>query len=227
MFNLLVHEEPAIRLSNQPKLVFELAFIRMCEIRPALPIEILIERLDDLQTKIGATDIVAAKPIEKKTIDLDPDPDLGPSDTERREYTGPGEKNGNPTTSDESLEDLDRIWKKIIDMASANYPFLAATLSKCDIKGLTRDAIEIKVNGNDFSRNQILRPKNMAVLEMITKDILGRAVRIDISEGDSKTPNNQENRARDNRLKQEALSHPLVAEAVEIFNGKIVQVKIL
>ena len=29
------------------------------------------------------------------------------------------------------------------------------------------------------------------------------------------------------RSKQEALNHPLVADAVEIFNGKIVDVKIL
>jgi DNA polymerase-3 subunit gamma/tau len=29
------------------------------------------------------------------------------------------------------------------------------------------------------------------------------------------------------RLKQEALSHPLVADAIEIFDGKVVDIKIL
>jgi DNA polymerase-3 subunit gamma/tau len=223
MFHLLLNEEPTIRMSIQPKLAFELAFIRMCQIKPALPLETLVERLDDLQAKIGMTGIVTDKPKEKKT----PDSGNKPSGSELRENTAPSERTENPTTFEGSVENLDRIWKRIIDMTSEQYPFLAATLSKCDIKGLTRDGIEIKVNGNDFNRNQILRPKNIAILEKIIRDVLGRSVRIEISKGNSKTPNNQEKRARENRLKQEALSHPLVAEAVEIFNGKVVDVKIL
>ena len=223
MFHLLLNEEPTIRLSNQPKLVFELAFIRMCQIKPALPLETLVERLDDLQEKIGMTGIVTDKPKEKKT----PDSGNRPSVSELRENTAPSERTENPITFEGSVENFDRIWKRVIDMTSEQYPFLAATLSKCDIKGLTRDGIEIKVNGNDFNRNQILRPKNIAILEKIIRDVLGRSVRIEISKGNSKTPNNQEKRARENRLKQEALSHPLVAEAVEIFNGKVVDVKIL
>ena len=223
MFHLLLNEEPTLRLSNQPKLVFELAFIRMCQIRPALPLETLVERLDDLQAKIGMTGRVTDKPKEKKT----PDSGNRPSVSELRENTAPSERTESLTTFEGSVENFDRIWKRVIDMTSEQYPFLAATLSKCDIKGLTRDGIEIKVNGNDFNRNQILRPKNSAILEKIIRDVLGRSVRIEISKGNSKTPNNQEKRVRENRLKQEALSHPLVAEAVEIFNGKVVDVKIL
>lgn len=223
MFHLLLNEEPTIRLSNQPKLVFELAFIRMCQIKPALPLETLVERLDDLQARIGMTGIVTDKPVEKKT----PDSDHRPSVADLREHTAPSEKTESPKISGESVENLDRIWKRVIDMTSEQYPFLAATLSKCDVKGLTREGIEIKVNGNDFNRNQVLRSKNIAILEKIIRDVLGRTVRIEISKGNSETPNNQEKRARENQLKQEALSHPLVAEAIEIFNGKVVDVKIL
>jgi DNA polymerase-3 subunit gamma/tau len=44
-----------------------------------------------------------------------------------------------------------------------------------------------------------------------------------------KTQNNenQQKKSRDSRLKQEALSNPLITDAVEIFNGKVVDVKIL
>jgi DNA polymerase-3 subunit gamma/tau len=223
MFQLLLNEEPTIRQSNQPKLVFELAFIRLCQIKPALPIETLVERLGDLQEKIGMTGMVTDKPKEKKT----PDSGNRPAVSELRENTAPSERIENPTTVEGLVETLGRIWKRVIDMISEQYPFLAATLSKCDIKGLTRDGIEIKVNGNDFNRNQILRPKNIAILEKIIRDVLGRSVRIEILKGNSNAPNNQEKRARENRLKQEALSHPLVAEAVEVFNGKVVDVKIL
>ena len=43
------------------------------------------------------------------------------------------------------------------------------------------------------------------------------------------TPNNksQQEKGLTDRLKKEALNHPLVDDAVEIFNGKVVDVKIL
>ena len=34
-------------------------------------------------------------------------------------------------------------------------------------------------------------------------------------------------KSRTDRLKQEALSHPLVSDAIEIFDGKVVDIKIL
>ena len=55
----------------------------------------------------------------------------------------------------------------------------------------------------------------------------GTVARIEISKGDPKSKNHKEKRAREDRLKKEALSHPLVNEAVEIFNGKVVEIKIL
>ena len=223
MFHLLLNEEPAIRLSNQPKLVFELAFIRMCQIKPALPLETLVERLDDLQAVIGMTRTATDKSEEKKI----PDSDNRHSVSTSRECSADSEEAEKLTIPDEPIENFDRIWKRVIDTTAERYPLLSATLSKCSIKGLTRDDIEIDVNGNDFNRNQILRPKNIAILGKIFKDVLGRSVRIEISKDDSKTPNNQEKRARENKLKQEALRHPLVNEAVEIFNGKVVDIIIL
>jgi len=48
ILDALCKEESAIRYSTQPRLAMEMAFIRVFQIRPALPIEILIEKLDKL-----------------------------------------------------------------------------------------------------------------------------------------------------------------------------------
>jgi len=39
--------------------------------------------------------------------------------------------------------------------------------------------------------------------------------------------NTKNKKKRDNHLKKEALSHPLITDAIEIFNGKAVDVKIV
>ncbi|MCK4467397.1 MAG: DNA polymerase III subunit gamma/tau, partial [Desulfobacterales bacterium] len=49
IFDLLFKEEPAIRFSAQPKLGLEMLFIKMFQIKPAMPIDLLIEKLDNLK----------------------------------------------------------------------------------------------------------------------------------------------------------------------------------
>ena len=73
----------------------------------------------------------------------------------------------------------------------------------------------------------IQRPKNIAVLESVFGDLLGRSVRLVIHAKRERQVDPQLKKEQVSRLKQEALSHPLVAETVEIFNGKVVDVKIL
>jgi hypothetical protein len=39
--------------------------------------------------------------------------------------------------------------------------------------------------------------------------------------------NRNQKKKKDKQLKQKAISHPLVADAIEIFEGKLIDVKIL
>ena len=51
--DMLFQAEPAIRLSSQPKLALEMVFLKLFQTSPALPIQTLIEHLDQLQKNIG------------------------------------------------------------------------------------------------------------------------------------------------------------------------------
>ena len=52
IFDLLYREEPAMRFSPNPKLSLEMVFFSMFQIKPALPIDLLIEKIDGLRQKI-------------------------------------------------------------------------------------------------------------------------------------------------------------------------------
>jgi DNA polymerase-3 subunit gamma/tau len=71
----------------------------------------------------------------------------------------------------------------------------------------------------------IQRDKNMAVLKQVCTDVLGSRHKVQLKAGDSGEDKSQ--KKKDNQLKQKAISHPLVAEAIEIFDGKLIDVKIL
>jgi len=72
----------------------------------------------------------------------------------------------------------------------------------------------------------IQREKNMTVLKKVCQEVLGREQKIRLTV--SKKMNDQSQKKKKvNQLKQKALDHPLVADAIEIFDGKLIDVKVL
>ena len=53
ILEILFREEPAVRLSPQPKLALEMAFFRVLQAPPALSINTLIQKLEDLRREVG------------------------------------------------------------------------------------------------------------------------------------------------------------------------------
>ena len=71
------------------------------------------------------------------------------------------------------------------------------------------------------------RDKNMELMCKVCQQVCGGALKVRLSSGDDPGTDNLKKKKQANRLKQKALDHPLVADAIEIFDGKIVDVKIL
>ena len=73
----------------------------------------------------------------------------------------------------------------------------------------------------------VRRDKNAAIIRKVCSDFFGQRMEVIITTKKILENEKQHKKGQAIRLKQEALSHPLVADAIEIFNGKVVDVKIL
>ena len=87
--------------------------------------------------------------------------------------------------------------------------------------------MEIEVNGNDFNIKMVRKEKNIGIIKKVCRDFFGKEIDVIIRTKKKTENKHHQKNSRKVRLKQEALSHPLVTDALEIFNGKIVDVKIL
>ena len=87
--------------------------------------------------------------------------------------------------------------------------------------------MEIEINGSGYTLEMIKRNKSESILKEILREYFGRDIQIKFKAGSIEDKKNQKKKSRENQLKQEAFNHPLVADAIEIFDGKIVDVKIL
>jgi DNA polymerase-3 subunit gamma/tau len=123
---------------------------------------------------------------------------------------------------------LDVIWNQLYELIARKNPSLGASLSKCRLKQVSADSIEIEVRANGFTLNMLQREKNKAVLKMICTEYFGKDLDIVLTnhpETDAESPKKKSQ--NEDLLKQKAISHPRVADAIEIFNGKLIDVKIL
>jgi len=229
IFELLYREEVAVRLSPNPKLALEMALIRLLQAEPALPIDLLIDKLDDLRQEIRG-----AEPLPSPTVvsEQAANSAAGPFD---RSQGQPAAEQAPPEPSPPvgatvspaagPAQPPDSAWRQIIDVVARKNPSLAANLAKCTFKEPTGDSVEIELPDNGFTLNMIQRDKNMAVLKQVCADLLGSPVEIRLTTQTTKEGGHR--KKKNHRLKQKALSQPLVADAIEIFDGKLIDVKIL
>lgn len=233
IFDLLFKEEASIRLSAQPKLALEMALIRLLQSKPVLPIDVLIDKLDILREEMFASgqpqEFVGTAPhsaINAKDRSAGSQVKTSPGSSKSgAKRSGAETKEASPANS--PAENSAEAWTQISKIISNKYPSLAANLAKCRLKKIEGQRLEIEVPGNGFTLKMIQREKNMAVLQQVCADVLGSRKDIRLSAGTTPDDNYQKKKSHDNELKKKALSHPLVADAVEIFDGKLIDVKLL
>lgn len=245
LFDILFREEPSIRFSAQPKMALEMALIRMCLIKPVLSIDKLIEKIDDLKNAIGSERVTHVASEAKKISNYDQgandqkvemaedssfidNTNNGKDNVLNNDYSN-GEKGFVQDTADEKHFDLEQprelVWEKIVKKVSENNGFLGAMLTQAKLLSVSTDRIEIESSDNGLHFNRI--NKNLDKIRDAFRGLMGKVPEIVLKANENGQADYQNRVDIENRLKQEALNHPAVAETMEIFDGKVIDVIIL
>ncbi len=226
ILDLLFSEESTIKFSSQPKLALEMTFIRIFQIQPALSIDTLIQKLDSLRkevigkqpeaifSKANDTDNTGQQQEQKQNEIISEIP----QNKVQKERQSPINN-----YSSDAAEDIDVTWTKLLNNIRKSSPPLGASLATSRLKNISDQSIEIEVNATLFVLNSIERKKD--ILKKISNKFFGRKMDVIINATAIKKDDSK--KKKNDQMKQEAISHPLVSNAVEIFNGKIMDVKIL
>lgn len=249
VLNTLFEDEWRTKQSSSPKLALEMTFFKLLQIRPALSLDALIEKLDQLKSGVappppetfpaggGANPEPpkTAPPVKKSAAKAEPaemaiapQEDVPPPTTDDipdfsdTDEPAPG-RESKPVA--DSLSDLtpEQLWEALRTRISEKSPALGACLVESGIKSLEGDHLVIEVRSAAANVNLLNRKKSIANLEQWCGEFFGKPMHVAI---DVKKPESA--RKPDVKtLKDEAMNHPLVDSAVKIFNGRIVDIKIL
>ena len=105
-------------------------------------------------------------------------------------------------------------------------PALAASLQQSSLTSSDENVFEIEVKGNEFSINRVKRPEGIQAIRDAVQNLCGHSPEIVIRGISDDPAAKREKKIHEDQLRQEALSHPMVSETVDLFQGKVMDVKI-
>jgi DNA polymerase-3 subunit gamma/tau len=233
LFDQLYQQWPGVRQAAHPRLALETALLRLLPFKPALSIETLIEKLEALRREMsdgGAGKVAETQAPYGDKARAAPAADDSPAGEAARPAATTEDEPSPPVAPQAKIkapspEQGARVWQQVCQQVARKHPSLGAALARSQLKQLGPNRLEVEVCGNGFSIGLIKRERNLAKLRRTCRELFGedREIVVTGKEEPDKTPR-QARRAR--KLEQKALADPLVAEAMEVFDGQLVDVKI-
>lgn len=227
IFKILSEESPALKFASNPKLAFETVLFRVFEARPALPVEVLIEKLELLREEFAKGGALAApETAGKGDILQEKNPKIKEPAAGFKAVVPPAPGKP-PGVSDANSGELPVVWKQLLEIIAHEHPALGGTLANSKLVNVTPERVTIEVNGNPFNINRLRKKENSARLEKICSAFFQRQVAVELKADVAGQQKNTDKKKLDNKLKQDVLSHPLIEDAIEIFQGEVVEVRSL
>jgi len=234
ILEVLFNAEKDIRMSNDPRMAFEIVMLRLLQVTPLLPIGDLIDRLGELKSNLGASSAEPRPAMQPTRAAAAPgQPGSGKAiqnEADVRAAAQPAADEGAAAVPEMAMDteaDREETWKRLLDIISEKHPSITPNLANSRIAGFRDGVLEVEVNGSSFNFKRITRQDSKKTLEDVCRTYLGGQVTLSINAGRKKDYQDKKKKKTEiERLKKAVLDHPLVADAIEVFDGKIVDVKI-
>ncbi|MFW6081983.1 MAG: hypothetical protein ACOC7W_08710, partial [Desulfosalsimonas sp.] len=248
ILNTLFEDEWRIRQSISPRHAMEMTFFRLFQIRPAMSIDELIEKIDLLRQgaaprqpekepggrpplSAGAAGLQQAEAPGPDYPEPEPGVESEPAPSPQPDFEQTPPDTAEKTEQQEEKPDISSMsnqetWEVLKGKIAEKSPVLGACLADSTLADMDGKNLKIEVRSAGTNVNLLKGEKSISGIESICGQYLGKPVKVslDIREAENSFINRKKEAKQ---LKEEALNHPLVGAAVKTFNGKIVDIKIL
>ena len=247
LFSLLLKGETEIAQSIFPRTMLEMTLIRMVTLKPILPIDEIIKKLEALEKKEfskGEKEKKTSSALERviPSVGSEKDKEKEEALPKYKEKTGGKEVYGKKENlknfekegmlDDTSPKILEEKWKGLIDFTRARNPIMGSFLALGSLVHLSDEKIEIGFDKDSFHYERMCERENRSQLESLCHEYLERKTKVIISslkQDIGSTGRVVLDRREGSRHELEGGSeggageNPIVQEALRLFNGKIIE----
>ena len=215
IFEVLTKAETDLRLAQDPRVTLELALLKMAQMRRLAPFAELVERVDRLASGVAAPPAAVAAPARSA-----PSAPAGAAAAPRPAAVPTATPVVSAAPAASSASDPASIVAAMATLAQAR-PSLAQPLRTAQARE-EGDTLVIEV-APDFAA---LAAMHVEEYRELARTASGRPLKVRIGAGpapDAPPPSSAEASRR--RLSDEAVRAPAVQEALDLFNGKVLEVR--
>ena len=233
--------------SPNPKLMLEMGLVRVATRPPLQAVSDLVARLEALQSHPGsgggssggprppkpnpkpAPRSTKPKAEAKPEPETRPEPEPKPQDPNQPIMPATKHSGGFHTSSGEVLTPIRRAalqeWEELVGTLEQQQPALAAVLEHGIPKAVGPDRIVLSFKSGSFYGRQAESPESIAAIVRIAEQQLGARPKVEIrfdAQGEAATKTvaavaAQRKEAEAEAKRKEALNHPIVRDAVDVF----------
>ncbi len=230
--SILLKAEGEMAHSTFPRLVLEMALLKMAALSPIIPVNELLERLKALEGRGSAPTVASPAPTWEKSP---PRPEAAPRQTDRgapppppRQKPATGDAPASPDNAPPPA--TGDPWAGFVAAVRGKKPFLASFLEYGRPLVVSAELLEIGYPPGSFQLSRLQDADALAELKGLAKLFFRREPVIRFKslrdEGSEAPPTLLEKKSleetiRTQHLKEKALGHPLVNAALEVFGGVV------
>ncbi|MBX3027233.1 DNA polymerase III subunit gamma/tau [bacterium] len=215
-FHVLLAADEEVARTPYPKLVLEMALLKLATLPALLPIEEVLQRLADLEARLRGG---SGAPARAATSAPAPRP-AAAAPAARAATTAPSAPPPVPASAGNGG------WEDFVAFAHAERPTLADHLAKCAVRQLDADVAILAVP-RGFRFDYLSRRDHLSLIEELAGRFFGRPLRVQVEVGDASNGNAPVEPPRPStaELTSAALQNPAVKAAVEILGGEVAEVR--
>ncbi len=220
--SLLLKTETEIAASAFPRMVVEMALIRLASLPPGRDVAALVRKLEEMERRLASGTLSAATP-KKDPVPPPEPPEQTPEPPPKKSEAPLPEKT-----------QAGKGWSGLVDFVRAKRrPRIASILEQVSPLSADSGTLKVGLARGSFVDGQ-LDGETRGDLEALAAEYFGGPIRLEttyVDASDVKAPpslaaqKQTQESDRQKRLRDDALNHPMVKTALEIFEGEVADVK--
>jgi DNA polymerase-3 subunit gamma/tau len=198
-FDVMVGAEEEMRRSQYPRYVLEMVLLKMAT----------LDRVEDLGAIVERVSEITGYPAKRSKTQKAP-----PTATQHSE----------DREVQKAAHDPQRLWECFLEGLRRRRPAMASILEQGTPKGFNEGGEMVVALPSQFHVELIGRGDHQREIRELFKEIWGRDGGVQPVLEQEGARQNQESRPNRHMMRMEARSHPLVQEALELFQGRLVDI---
>ncbi|PLX80530.1 MAG: DNA polymerase III subunit gamma/tau [Desulfuromonas sp.] len=229
LITVLLKAETEVAVSTQPRLVVEMTLVRLAQFPAARPIGEMLQSLERLEKRIGSGGGAPPSSGDAEPRGFTPPPPTAPTPVD------PPDEGKKKTAEPAPLASGSLNWPALVQyVRSEGRPRIASFLEQANLLEAPLPKLVLGLPKGSFVFSQLEDAETREIFELLAARFCGReTIKLELREVDGKQPlppsliekKDKEESDRKRRLREDALNHPTVKTAQDLFGGKVVEVK--